>query len=156
MTDSTRMNSHQRTFLRNLRNHPHGLPLEEWPCTTVLRRWMRRPRFLMAVRSLTQTFNVQADLLLSGAAARAAMMLQVILSGEGCTGAGVNSRAILANHQQLTVLTRLVRAHHRRLYEKRIKPVKRLLRIAEDADGDDEPLATEELGLTPIDSETGK
>ncbi len=145
MWDSSRMNRHQLTFLRNLREHPHGLPLEEWPSTTVLRRWMRRPRFRMAVKSLAKTFQTQTDLLLSGSAARAAMMLQVILSGEGCSGAGVTSGAILANAQQLTVLTRLVRASHRRQYEKRIKPVKRLLRIAAETKPDDG-------AITPVDA----
>jgi hypothetical protein len=81
MPKQPRMTNAQMDFLRNLRKHPNSLPLLAWPRATTLRKWMRRPRFRAAIRSLEGAFEVEARLLMAGAAAQAAMQLQATLTG---------------------------------------------------------------------------
>jgi len=76
-----RLTNRQLDFLRQLRKHPDSLPLMAWPRATTLRKWMRRPRFRMAIESLEESFQVEARLLMAGAAAQAANHLQTILTG---------------------------------------------------------------------------
>jgi hypothetical protein len=63
-------------FLRAFRDSPQGPPVERWPSPEVLRRWMRRRVFRLAMQNVRDTFRFQADLHLSAAAARAAALLQ--------------------------------------------------------------------------------
>jgi hypothetical protein len=81
MPKQPRMTRRQLDFLRNVRKNPNSLPLFAWPRATTLRRWMRRPRFAAAIRSLEGAFEVEARLLMAGAAAQAAMHLQTALTG---------------------------------------------------------------------------
>jgi hypothetical protein len=81
MPKQPRMTNAQMDFLRNLKKHPNSLPLLAWPRATTLRKWMRRPRFRAAIRSLEGAFEVEARLLMAGAAAQAAMQLQATLTG---------------------------------------------------------------------------
>ena len=81
MPKQPRMTRRQLDFLRKLKQHPNSLPVFTWPRATTLRKWMRRPRFAMAIRSLEGAFQVEARLLMAGAAAQAAMHLQTALTG---------------------------------------------------------------------------
>ena len=81
MPRQPRLTNRQLDFLRNLRKHPNSLPLMTWPRTTTLRKWMRRPRFAAAIKSLEEAFQVEARLVMAGSAAQAATLLQATLTG---------------------------------------------------------------------------
>lgn len=70
------MNHHQTQFLRALVRNPAGPPADQWPRPTILRRWLRRPKFRVALRSLLDTLRFQSDLRLTYAADTAAQHLQ--------------------------------------------------------------------------------
>jgi len=59
------LNRHQKAFLRKMRNDPDGLPQEQWPQAVVLRRWLRKPRFKRALKSLRETFAAEIDVMLA-------------------------------------------------------------------------------------------
>ena len=80
MPRQPRLTNRQLDFLRNLRKHPNSLPLMTWPRTTTLRKWMRRPRFAAAIKSLEEAFQVEARLVMAGSAATAATLLDDVLS----------------------------------------------------------------------------
>ena len=114
MSRPERLNQRQYAFLRKVRNHPHGLPTLDWPRSADLRRWMKRPGFVAALTSLQASFRAEADLLLAGASARAAMNLQDILS---CDGGGCTPAFLQAHSAALMTLGRLVRFDHMRQKE---------------------------------------
>ncbi len=49
----------QRVFLRAFREKVDGPEASDWPSPAVLRRWMRRPGFRGAMRSLMQSLRMQ-------------------------------------------------------------------------------------------------
>ncbi len=63
------------TFLRAFRKSPAGPPPHKWPAPSVLRRWLRRPAFRAALRSIQQTLRLQSDFHLTTAATLAAAKL---------------------------------------------------------------------------------
>jgi hypothetical protein len=65
----------QTKFLRSFRKCRFSPNVEEWPSPAVLRRWMRRPRFVMAMRGVRDALRYQADFQLLSAAAAAAHIL---------------------------------------------------------------------------------
>jgi hypothetical protein len=112
------LNPRQYALLRRLREHPTGFPLELWPKPATLRRWLRRPRFRAALADLASTFRTQRDLMLTGAASYAAMMVQQILLGpdrEGLELHQLDSRQV----KRLQSLTKLVRLDQIREKERR-------------------------------------
>jgi hypothetical protein len=115
MSRPERLNQRQYAFLRKVRNHPHGLPIQDWPRSADLRRWMKRPRFRAALTSLQATFHAESDLLLAGVSARAAMGLQDILSGD--EGGGSTPAYLQAHSTTLVTLARLLRVDHLRQKE---------------------------------------
>lgn len=110
MSDAKYLNRHQSEFLRKLRNHPHGLPIEDWPRASTWRRWLKRETFRRAMRSLRVAFQTQGDLMLSGSAARAALMMQALLSGgEEESGSGMRIATLSMHHEKLMSLSRVLR-----------------------------------------------
>lgn len=65
----------QSAFLRALSRNPTGLPKDQWPSPTVLRRWLRKPGFRAALETLRATLAAQTDLQLAYAASRTAAAL---------------------------------------------------------------------------------
>jgi hypothetical protein len=61
----------QSTFLRAFRTSPTGPAPDQWPSPAVFRRWLRRPAFATALRSLRDALRTQADFHLASAAAQA-------------------------------------------------------------------------------------
>jgi len=102
------LNRHQKAFLRKMRNDPDGLPQEQWPQAVALRRWLRKPRFKRALKSLRETFAAEIDVMLAGAAARAAKRLQAMLAGES---GGQDQE------QRIQALVRVIRVAHLRAKE---------------------------------------
>ena len=62
----------QTLFLRAFRNHESGPPPEMWPSPSILRKWLRKPRFIQALRSVQEALRFQTDFHLSNAAKAAA------------------------------------------------------------------------------------
>jgi hypothetical protein len=76
----------QTNFLRAFRTDPHGPGAEKWPSPAILRRWLRRPGFVQAMRSIQDAMRYQADFQLLSAAASAAQGLHAsVATGEGET-----------------------------------------------------------------------
>jgi hypothetical protein len=67
MSKSEYLNGHQKYFLRKLREHRHGLPLEDWPRTSTWRRWMRNSKFRAAMDGMEDALATEKRLLMSGA-----------------------------------------------------------------------------------------
>jgi hypothetical protein len=65
----------QTVFLRAFRTNPAGPAHADWPTPAILRRWLRRPAFAAALKSLRNTFRFQVDFHLASAAAHAAQQL---------------------------------------------------------------------------------
>ena len=82
MYGNTLLNRHQKQFLRELRDTVGGLPAERWPRIVTLRRWMRRPRFRMAINAIREAMYVEMELMMTSSAASAAKVLQGILNGQ--------------------------------------------------------------------------
>ncbi len=73
----------QTKFLRSLRTDAFGPGVEKWPSPAILRRWMRRPGFLNAMRSVREAMRYQADFQLLSAAASAAHVLHTsVIAGD--------------------------------------------------------------------------
>src|SRR5687768_2232433 len=70
----------QTKFLRAFRSTPHGPGAEHWPSPAILRRWLRRPGFVHAMRSIRDAMRYQADFQLLSAAASAAHMMHTSVS----------------------------------------------------------------------------
>ncbi len=64
-------NDRQTSFLRAFRQNPAGPDPKNWPTPALLRRWLRRPRFLAALQSIQSTLRFQSDFLLTSAATTA-------------------------------------------------------------------------------------
>ncbi len=112
----TAFTRHQREFLKKMREHPHGLPANEWPKATSLRRWMRHDGFRRALESIRQTLQIQTDLHLLSAAAHASTGLATILApgdGDAAKESPADSKATIAS------LVQLLRLAHWRLKELR-------------------------------------
>ena len=65
------MSRSQTIFLRAFRTDPSGPAVEKWPSPAILRRWLRRPGFVQAMRSIRDAMRYQADFQLLAAAASA-------------------------------------------------------------------------------------
>jgi hypothetical protein len=65
----------QTSFLRAFRNNPSGPPSQSWPSPSILRRWLRRPRFRAALNSIRSAIQLQSDFHISSAATTAARNL---------------------------------------------------------------------------------
>src|SRR5688572_17926223 len=70
----------QTVFLRAFRTDPAGPPMKKWPSPAILRRWLRRPRFVQAMRSIREAMRYQADFQLLAAAASAAHVMHTSVS----------------------------------------------------------------------------
>ena len=70
----------QTIFLRAFKTDPFGPGVEKWPSPAVLRRWLRRPGFVQAMRSVREALRYQADFQLLSAAASAAHVLHTSVS----------------------------------------------------------------------------
>src|SRR5947207_9237771 len=66
---------HQTLFLRAFRNHDSGPPPDLWPSPSILRKWLRKPGFLTALRSVQEALRFQTDFHLTNAAKEAAKRL---------------------------------------------------------------------------------
>ena len=71
----------QTLFLRAFRKSPTGPPADQWPSIADLRRWLRKPGFRAALRSLQETLHFHADFHLAMRAAHAAQNLGTQDSG---------------------------------------------------------------------------
>ena len=111
-------NRHEYAFLREVRNHPHGLPIDHWPATATLKRWLKRKHFRRALQGIIDTFRLEAELMSAGASARAAQMMQEMLSG--FEQQGITYEALTAHHEQLLTLSRIVRMDFIRQRERRM------------------------------------
>lgn len=70
----------QTLFLRAFKTDPHGPGVEKWPSPAILRRWLRRPGFVQAMRSVREAMRYQADFQLLAAAASAAQVMHAAVS----------------------------------------------------------------------------
>ena len=61
----------QTIFLRAFAKNPSGPPPQAWPSPSILRRWLRRPRFRAALRSIEETLKFRSDFLLTATASTA-------------------------------------------------------------------------------------
>jgi len=71
----------QTIFLRSLKADPLGTAGVKWPSPVILRRWIRKPGFLAAMRSMRAALWYQADFQLLAAATAAAEALQTTVAG---------------------------------------------------------------------------
>lgn len=65
----------QTNFLRRFRASPTGPKPADWPSPAILRRWLRKPAFRAALKSLEDTIRFQADFQLLTAASRSSRKL---------------------------------------------------------------------------------
>jgi hypothetical protein len=65
----------QTLFLRAFRTNPAGPDPADWPSPAILRRWLRKPAFIAALRSVQTALRFQTDFQLSSAANNAARKL---------------------------------------------------------------------------------
>ena len=65
----------QTLFLRAFRTNPAGPPPDAWPSPAILRKWLRRPAFRTALRSVQAALRFRADFHLAAAADNAAQRL---------------------------------------------------------------------------------
>src|SRR5437870_700096 len=61
----------QTIFLRAFAKNPAGPPPQDWPSPSILRRWLRRPRFRAALRSIEETLKFRSDFPLTSTATAA-------------------------------------------------------------------------------------
>jgi hypothetical protein len=71
----------QTLFLRAFRNHESGPPPEMWPSPSILRKWLRKPGFIKALRSVQEALRFQTDFHLTNAAKEAARKFSAQDSG---------------------------------------------------------------------------
>jgi hypothetical protein len=71
----------QTIFLRSLKTSSSGALDAQWPSPVILRRWLRKPGFLHAMRSVRSALWYQADFQLLAAATSAAQALQTTIAG---------------------------------------------------------------------------
>ena len=65
----------QTLFLRAFRTNPAGPAPADWPSPAILRKWLRKPAFIAALRSVQAALRFQTDFQLSSAANNAARRL---------------------------------------------------------------------------------
>jgi hypothetical protein len=70
----------QSKFLRAFRTNPFGPPPEDWPSPAILRRWLRRPAFRLAMLTLRDALRFQSEFHLAAASAHAARRLAAAAS----------------------------------------------------------------------------
>ena len=75
MPDFTGTTRSQTLFLRAFRTNPAGPPPSDWPSPAILRKWLRKPAFLAALRTLQEALRFQTDFHLANAATQAARKL---------------------------------------------------------------------------------
>ena len=75
MENGTGITRTQRKFLREFCKGPDGPGIGHWPSPAILRRWLRRPTFRAAMRSLLGVIRFQSDFQLASAAASASHYL---------------------------------------------------------------------------------
>ena|SRR5438034_11542316 len=75
METGTSVTRAQRKFLKEFCNGPHGPGIQHWPSPAILRRWLRKPGFRAALRSLQGVMRFQSDFQLASAAASASHYL---------------------------------------------------------------------------------
>ncbi|HEV8293279.1 MAG TPA: hypothetical protein VGP94_15190, partial [Tepidisphaeraceae bacterium] len=73
-------NDRQSSFLRAFHDHPAGPPPQHWPSPAILRRWLRKPRFRAALKSIHSTLRLQESFLLTAASNTALRTLDPISS----------------------------------------------------------------------------
>lgn len=100
----------QKFFLRKLRQHSNGLPLQDWPRPTTWRRWMRKPKFVRAMQDLRAAFDAQRQLVLSASAMEAAIHIQAVLTGGNVehSGYGITPHEIGLYDKELHRLTNII------------------------------------------------
>ena len=105
MEQVTKLHFRQYKFLQDLREAAEtGLCDRPWPRVTTLRRWLRRPGFRAALRSLQSAIRVQRDFMLAVSAAQASRNLAAMISEQ-------DPRCGLADPDaRLTSLVRIIRA----------------------------------------------
>jgi hypothetical protein len=73
----------QSSFLRALAKSELGPGKKPWPSAVVMRRWLRKPGFIAAMRRVRQAMRYQADFQLYSSAASAAHRMQSIVCEQG-------------------------------------------------------------------------
>lgn len=112
MASSAYPNRHQYAFLKKLREHPEGLPTDQWPNPATLKRWANHPGFVRAMKRLIGAMRLEEDLMTASAGARAARMLQDLFVRNSLEEVEQHSKAVNA-------LCRMVRVDHLRQKEQR-------------------------------------
>src|SRR3954468_2462044 len=70
-----RISDRQQSFLRAFVKNPSGPAPDQWPSPSILRRWLRRPRFRSALNSVQLCIRFQTDFHIASAATAAARNL---------------------------------------------------------------------------------
>jgi hypothetical protein len=146
LPEEPRLTVSQYEFLRKMRNHLHGLPLEHWPRAAVWRKWMKRPRFVAAMQSLQNSYLAETDLLLAGSAARAARLLQAVLSGGGAeseSGRGIGIFEIEFHHKKIKSLSKVLYLEMQRRQQMR-QHANAILAAGAEPPADGEPSADDD------------
>ena len=94
----------QTKFLRTFKTAPFGPGVEDWPSVAVLRRWLRRPGFVAAMRSLQNAMRCQADFQLLSAAAAGAHVLHTSITAHDADD----------SHKQVKAMSDLLKLAHLR------------------------------------------
>jgi hypothetical protein len=117
----------QRIFLKQFCKEAHGADMSHWPAPAVLRRWLRRPTFRAAMRSLLGVMRFQTDFQLASAAATASHCLHMNM----CSG---DPDTLRERNKGLSDLLKLahVRERFSRLTHKPVDPF-------DDEDEENEP-----------------
>jgi hypothetical protein len=106
-------NNAQSLFLRACLKDPSGMANEKWPSATVLRKWMRRRGFRVAIKGIRDSLRFQAEMHVASASASAAKCLaQVVGSDQELTEA--QRERLRAAKEQIASLTTLLRLAHLR------------------------------------------
>jgi hypothetical protein len=94
----------QTKFLRSFRTSPFGPGVEDWPSAAILRRWLRKPAFVAALRSLQTAMRCQADFQLLSAAAAGAHVLHTSITAGNSDD----------SHKQIKAMSGLLKLAHLR------------------------------------------
>src|SRR5689334_4028798 len=120
MEHITKLHFRQYQFLRDLREAAEtGLNDRPWPRVTTLRRWLRRPGFRAALRSLQSALRFQRDWMLSVSAAQASRNLAAMISEQDPRSGLADTDARLAS------LVRIIRTEQIRQRDVRRDSVRR-------------------------------
>jgi hypothetical protein len=80
MKNSQHVRRAQTNFLRAFKTEPFGPSALHWPSPAVLRRWLRRPGFLKAMKTIREAMRYQADFQLLSAASAASQVLHTLIA----------------------------------------------------------------------------